>query len=486
MNGSFVQGRVQALARRGLTQETCQKWGYHVGRCDDTSVQIANYRAQNGNLVGQKLRFPDKSFKVRGELVGLYGQHIWKDGGRRVVVTEGEVDALSVSQAFENKWPVVSVPHGAASGKKYVAHSLDWLERYDEVVFMFEMDDAGRNAAAECAAMLSPGRAKIAEIPLKDPNDMLTANRSRELVQAVWNARSYRPDGIVTADELWEKITEEKNEDSKPYPYNDLNEKTHGLRRGELVTICAGSGIGKSLLCREVCYNLLKSGETVGYIALEESVRRTALGILGIHLSRPLHLEQKIDYDKLEEPFKEPVGHGNFYTYAHWGRCDSATLLAKVRYLCKGMGCDWIFLDHLSIVVSGFEGDDERRLIDNTMTRLRSLVEETNCGMILVSHLKRPHGAGHEEGAVTSLAHLRGSAAIAQLSDIVLGMERNQQAVEDANQTRLRVLKNRFSGETGLAGTLYFDNKTGRLHEKDSTVFPNGVDATNDNDAPPF
>ena len=346
-----------------------------------------------------------------------------------------------------------------------------WWERYDEVVFLFDMDDAGRQAAAECASLLTPGKAKLADIPLKDPNDMLVANRSKELVQAVWNARSYRPDGIVTAEELWEKITEEKDEESKPYPYASLNEKTHGLRRGELVTICAGSGIGKSLLCREVCYGLLQQEETVGYIALEESVRRTALGILGIHLSRPLHLETKLDYDKLEEPFKKTIGNGRFYTYDHWGSCDSDNLLAKVRYLCKGLGCNWIFLDHLSIVVSGFEGDDERRLIDNTMTKLRSLVEETNCGMVLVSHLKRPQGMGHEEGAVTSLAHLRGSAAIAQLSDVVIGMERNQQAVEDANQTRVRVLKNRFSGETGLAGTVYFNEDTGSLTESDSEPF---------------
>jgi twinkle protein len=308
---------------------------------------------------------------------------------------------------------------------------------------------------------------------------MLVANRSKEIVESTFNARDYRPDGIVGAEELWDKLTEEQNTQSIPYPYDNLNEKTHGLRRGELVTVCAGSGIGKSLLTREIAYHLLMQGETVGYIALEESVRRTALGILGLHVGQQLHLEENIDMSKLEEPFAQTIGNGNFYTYDHWGSCDSDNLLAKVRYLCKGMGCDWIFLDHLSIVVSGFDGDDERRLIDNTMTRLRSLVEETGCGMVVVSHLKRPTGVGHEEGATTSLAHLRGSAAIAQLSDIVIGMERNQQAEESANETRVRVLKNRFSGETGLATTLHFDTTTGRLNEQDSTMFT-GADATTD------
>ena len=99
------------------------------------------------------------------------------------------------------------------------------------------------------------------------------------------------------------------------------------------------------------------------------------------------------------------------------------------------------------------------------MTSLRSLVEEANIGMILVSHLKRPEGRGHEEGQTTSLAHLRGSHSIGQLSDGVIGCERNLQDEENSNVTKLRVLKNRFSGETGLACDVAFNPHSGRIHE---------------------
>jgi twinkle protein len=129
------------------------------------------------------------------------------------------------------------------------------------------------------------------------------------------------------------------------------------------------------------------------------------------------------------------------------------------------MDVEYVVLDHLSIVVSGLGDGDERRMIDNTMTKLRSLVEETKIGMILISHLKRPEGKGHEDGATTSLAQLRGSASIAQLSDMVIGLERNQQDPENANQTVVRVLKNRFSGETGVATALRYDTETGALNE---------------------
>jgi twinkle protein len=99
------------------------------------------------------------------------------------------------------------------------------------------------------------------------------------------------------------------------------------------------------------------------------------------------------------------------------------------------------------------------------MTYLRTLVEETGVGLFLVSHLRRPEGdKGHEQGAKTSLSQLRGSHSIAQLSDMVIGLERDQQG-KNPNVTTLRVLKNRFSGETGLAGYLEYDRDTGRLAE---------------------
>jgi twinkle protein len=148
----------------------------------------------------------------------------------------------------------------------------------------------------------------------------------------------------------------------------------------------------------------------------------------------------------------------------------------RIRYMVRGCGCQYIVLDHLSIVVSGLGDGDERRLIDNTMTKLRALVQELQVGMILVSHLKRPDGKGHEEGAATSLSQLRGSASIAQLSDIVLGMERNQQDPDSKNISNIRVLKNRFTGETGLASSLKYDKATGRMSEVDSSPIDSFAD----------
>lgn len=465
----LITGNVQPLQKRHLSQETCAKWDYQVGHYDNQTVHIANYRNQKGDVVAQKIRFADKSFKFIGnpKLVSLYGQWLWRDSGKMVVVTEGEIDALSVSQLQGHKWPVVSVPNGAQGAKKAIQRNLDWLEQFETVVFMFDNDKQGREAAAECALLLSPGKAKIASLTLKDANDMLVAGRGKEVIEAIWDAKTFRPDGIIQGSELWEKIIKTDDIESIPYPWLGLNTKTHGLRKGELVTFTAGSGIGKSLTCREIAYHLLQNKQTVGYIALEENIRRSALGLMGLHLNKPLHLNREgVSDEDLRLSFEATLGTGRVYFYDHFGSVDSENLVRRIRFMARGFDCDWIILDHLSIVVSGIGEGDERRLIDNTMTALRSMVEELGIGLILVSHLRRPEGnKGHEEGAQTSLSQLRGSAGIAQLSDMVIGLERNQQDKHRSNLTTVRVLKNRFSGETGVACFLEYNPDTGRLTE---------------------
>tara|TARA_R110002110_G_scaffold251513_1_gene467353 strand:- start:59 stop:484 length:426 start_codon:yes stop_codon:yes gene_type:complete len=134
------------------------------------------------------------------------------------------------------------------------------------------------------------------------------------------------------------------------------------------------------------------------------------------------------------------------------------------------------------MVSTTIEGD-ERRGIDAIMHRIRTLVEETGAGVILVSHLRRVDGnKGHENGIETGLSHLRGSQSIAQLSDCVISLERNQQSDDplEASTTRVRILKSRYTGDVGLATHLVFDNETGRLSEVDGDDISNSSDEEKD------
>lgn len=466
-NKSFVEFDIVPLAKRNLDTTTLNKFNYGVAEYNGRPVQVANYYNAEHQLVAQKLRYPDKSFQWIGEAKdsGLFGQQLWRDKGKKIIITEGEIDCLSVSKAQDNKWPVVSVKSGAQGAKKDIQKQLEWLENFEEVILMFDQDEVGMKAAVECAKLFSPNKAKICKLPLKDANEMLVAKQHKQLVDCIWSSKAYRPDGIISGQDLWDTIQKEDNYVSVEYPFPQLNVKTHGLRKSELVTITAGSGVGKSSFCRHVALHLLQNDYSVGYIALEETVKRSALGVMGIQLQKPLHLTREgVDQEQLKECFNQTVGSGNFYLYNHFGSTASDNLISKIRYLAKACNVDFVILDHLHIALSAVGEDmgDERKLIDYTVTKLRTLVEETGIGLILVSHLRRPEGnRGYEDGVAVSMNSLRGSASIGQLSDMIISMQRDLQA--DDNLTQLHILKNRFSGETGKACTLQYNLDTGCL-----------------------
>jgi twinkle protein len=272
----------------------------------------------------------------------------------------------------------------------------------------------------------------------------------------------------VNGNELWDEVSEPVVM-GVPYPWQGLNRLLFGLRPREIVTLSAGTGIGKSSVSAEIAFHLAqKLGHKIGYVALEEGTGRTGLRFMGLHANKPIHLPgYDLDPAEKKRVFEETLGTGRYFFYDSFGSLDTDNLLGKLSYLVKGLDCRFLVLDHLSIVVSGLDPDeDERRAIDRTMTRLRSFTEETGASLLLVSHLRRPDGKGHEEGAATSLSQLRGSAAIGQLSDAVIGLERDQQGDEDERlNTTLRVLKNRYAGLTGIATTLRWQPETGRLVE---------------------
>jgi twinkle protein len=360
---------------------------------------------------------------------------------------------------------MVSLPSGAAAARKSIQRALQWLQGYEEIVLFFDNDEAGRKAAEEAAGVLPPGKCKIARLEAyKDASDALQANDSEAIRRAIWDAKPYRPDGIVDGKSLLELVTTPSPPADHDYPFDGLQQKLHGIRYGELVTITAGSGIGKSSFCRELATNLLNKGERVGYLALEESNRRTALGLMSAAVGNSLHLGVH-DRATLTEAYNNTLAKWNLFLFDGFGSFDPDLIYNRIEYLAAGLDARVIFLDHLSILLSGLDGD-ERRMIDTTMTKLRSLVERTGVALFLVSHLRRTSSdQNHEEGARVTLGQLRGSAAIAQLSDGVIALERDQQSTSGGGDTTVRVLKNRYSGEVGIACHLKYDLSTCKFNE---------------------
>jgi twinkle protein len=479
-----VKGEAVRLAKRNLRAETCRKY-----KCfKDGELLRFYYQDRSGSVVGAKVKTLDKEFTWEGSNKDklLYGQWLWSNGGKgsdrfekKVIITEGELDAMSVHEVFPN-WPVVSLPNGARSARKSIQNQLEWLQEFEAVLLFFDNDEDGRNATEEAAAVLPTGKVKIVKIDpkYKDASDALQGSDSKAISSAIWNAEAWTPGGIVSGKDLLTLVTTPNPPCEYEYPWIGLNTKTHGIRYGELVTFTAGSGIGKSSICRELATHLLNSGANVGYLALEESNRRTAQGLMSVHEGKPFHIGEHSAED-LKKAYDNTLAKWNLFLFDGFGSYDPELIYKKIEYMALGLDTKIIFLDHLSILLSGLDGD-ERRMIDVTMTKLRSLVERTGITLFLVSHLKRTAGdQNHEEGARVTLGQLRGSAAIAQLSDTVIALERNQQD-ERGSGTTVRVLKNRLTGEVGPACILNYNLQTCRYREEDAGQLFEPFDSTSD------
>jgi twinkle protein len=463
----------KAIPQRSLSTSVVKKYGVVV---TDTHHAYPYYNDDGVEPIGFKIRrVADKHIYSVGEMSegNLFGQQRFGNHGQtRVVLVEGELDALSASAMFDDKVAVVSIK-GAASAGRDCKKAFQFLDGFKEVVVCFDADAAGQAAVAQVAEVFA-GKLRIMTLDPrdgKDASDYLVSGKKEEFTKLYWSAPLYVPDGVLSVDDMRTLLMKEEPDKLATWPWPELNAMTEGMRPTELVMMTAGSGLGKSSVLREAVMHIRQTSDVkIGCLFMEESPKRTIEGFMSIDLSTPLHLEGRaVQRDSKEywDSFDRVYGGDNLYvmdaSFDTGATVDA--VVSRVRFMAKALDCKVIILDHISILVSGGQHGDERKALDEIMTKLRTLTQDTGIVLLAVSHLKRPDGKGHEEGAVTSVAQLRGSASIAQLSDFVIGLERNGQAddPEERNTTHIRVLKNRHSGITGPAGALLYDPLTGRL-----------------------
>ena len=470
-------GEYRPLTKRGITEETCKKFGYFVAEYKGEAVQVAPYRNAEGQVVAQKIRTASKKFCTLGNFKDavLFGQHLWAAGGKRLVITEGEIDCMTVSQVQGNKWPVVSIPNGAQGAVSAIKKSLEWVCSFDEVVIMFDMDDPGQEAAVKVAELLPPGKAKIASLPAKDPNELLQEGKVQEILSAIWQARAYRPDGLVPIDELIDEI-EKPVEVGLPWWMPTLTKLTYGRRLGELYAFGAGTGVGKTdILTQQIAYDVKVLNQHVGVIFLEqrpvESGKRIAGKIDGVRYHVP---DAGWDKEQLKRTLESLKGKITFYD--SWGETEWEVVKAKIRYMAVSLGIKLIYLDHLTAMV---DTSNEKESLEQIMKEMAGLANELKIIIHFVSHLSTPEGKPHEEGGRVMIRHFKGSRAIGFWSYFMFGLERNQQAEneEERQTTIFRILKDRYTGQaTGHVILLGYDPETGLLYEKGTEAGDYGFD----------
>lgn len=473
------------LKDRGIVKVVANFYGLRVAKKSQEDKITHHYYpyTKNGEIVGFQERVVDtKRFQGIGYAkndIELQGQHLWANGGNKtLVITEGFLDTLAASQMLSGKlesdlrYPVVSLPNGA--NLKCVVNNLDWINSFDKVVLMLDQDEPGKKATREIANIIRPGHAYIAKFSEKDASDMLMKNKQEEFKQAYWNATKYSPSDIVTAADSREILSRDNEVPSIPYPgfAAELNMMEYGKRMGEITVFTSGTGMGKSQFLKEDLLSMMNDTDCkVGIVSLEESTRDTLLGLQSLYLNKRIHLpDVEVSQEEREESISwlENTCGDRLVLLDHQGASVSEELLDKIRYLIA-IGCDYIYIDHITIAVSG--ESDQNKAIDNFMEQLLKMAKRHQVWFGVVSHLRKTAGdkKSFESGGIPTDDDLKGSGAIKQIAFTIIALVRNKMSKTKSNETQIYVLKSRYTGRTGYAGSFAFDQKTGRLNavEKD-------------------
>jgi len=463
------------LKNRKISKAVCEFFGFKVGSNGDGKVDRHFYPNSAG---GYKIRYTkDKKFAATGDTSGIYGIDKFAPGGRRLVITTGELDMASVAEASLNRYGKI-YPVITAGSDQYTDRLLEhreWIRSFEEVVIMFDQDESGQKAQEKAIKIVGMDKAKVCVFTEKDPNALLLKQGWEALMSTIFNAQPYVPGGIMTRDALWNALVEYNSIESIPFPacLQGPQQKTKGKRYGEISLFISGTGSGKSTLLREDALNTLETTEDkIGWLAFEEGPAESARKFAGMALQRN-PANELLTLDDLKPGFDRVFGDDRVMVLDHQGSMSDESVIDKLEYMCLA-GCRHIYIDHITILVSeGVEGLHGNEAQDKIMNDLLRLVKRYPVWIGLVSHLRKTTNekgnTSFEQGRLPSLDDIKGSGSIKQISMDIIAFARNMTDEDEMvrNTIKMSVLKCRFTGLTGPVSGARYNFETGRLNPID-------------------
>jgi twinkle protein len=459
---------VRGFKSRGITRLVC---AFYKVTCKPEVGDITDHYYPY-SAGGYKHRTVEtKGFEWVGKSGGLFGRHLFNGDGKRVVITEGEIDALSVAQMWQDVhnriYPVVSISSAVAT-KDLIAERV-WLRSFDEVCLCFDMDEAGAEATLKATKIIGWDKVKVVRLPLKDANEVLVKLGFTELHRCILDAERVVPAGIVSGESIWTQMRELANVPTLTYPpcLAGLNIKLKGMRKGEISLFTSGTGAGKSTVMKEIVLHILATTTSnVGIVSLEESPAETGNVLSHMAINKNSN-ESAVSEDELREGFDAVFANDRVMLLDHAGAINDESIIDAITFMSLS-GCEYIIIDHITILISeGADGFTGNEAADRVMNSLLKFVKSNDVWLGVVSHLRKTQSSttSFEEGRMPTIDDIRGSGSIKQVSFDVIAFARNLVAEDLTEQCiiKMRVLKCRRTGLTGDVPGAIYDRDTGRL-----------------------
>lgn len=485
---------------RGLSDAVTSYFGVrHSFSEEDGSVIEQFYPCtQDGKLVGYKVREVPKDFKSigrTGATTECFMQFRFPRGGKYVILTEGEVDALSAYQMLKEynekrgtdyEVAVVSATTGAQSAKQ-IAHNYAFFDSFEQIIISYDGDEPGQKAIDSIVKVLPKAKVKIMKMKHKDANEYLQKGDQKAFISDFYNAKTYVPDGIVASNNLGDRMREELKIPKVPLPpfmHKLQKMMAGGIPLGRIINMGSASGTGKSTIIDEcVYYWIFNSPHMVGIVSLESDSGQYGIKILSRHISNKIELLESEDAlelleteevkEKEYELFNTAEGTPRFYLVEERdGGVDS--LKALIENMIISIGCRVVILDPLQDVLDSLPGEEQAQF----MAWQKGMVKSHKVSFVNVNHVRKS-GQGQKANSAGADLHeedFHGNSAIFKSGACNLLFMRDKEAEDpiERNTTKMKASKIRWTGLTGLAGEYYYDNPTHTMWDKDDWLRENG------------
>jgi len=458
------------LPKRGISERTCKFWGAGVNLVSDRI--ILQYKDSFGKNTWQKVRTSDRSWYTVGHKEShLYGQWLWEPNPQLgLVITEGEIDALSISEVQEDKWPVVSIPTGAQSAKQCLQTNLKWLQGFKHVTLAFDNDEAGMKATAECVELFQPGKVKVANWgTLKDANDVLMTPNGRSVIQnTLLRARTHMPEKIITVHDIKQRILEKPGL-GRSWPWPTMTDLTRGVRPQELTVLMGPQSVGKTTISLQCVHHMaFYHGVKCGIMSFEQSAEETYQVLAGMQINKNL-LDPATPWAPGDIEAALESMDNRVYTCDDLSPQSFTDIKNWIMYFAVALECEFLLIDNLSNIAVTFDRDEQRG-IQKAMVALFDLARILDTHILLMTHVTDHNKTSrtHEEGKPLKASDARGSDSIGQHCTAMFGAERN--AIHEdplvRNTLTMRCLKMRKVGSSrGRFFRLSYDATSGKLNE---------------------
>lgn len=482
---------------RSLTDSITAYFGVRHSFSEEDGTVLEQYYpcTQEGKLVGYKVREVPKDFKSigrTGATTECFMQFRFTRGGKYVILTEGEIDALSAYQMLKEyndkrgadfEIAVVSATTGANSSKQ-LAHNYKFFDSFDNIVVSYDNDAAGQKAVEQIVKVLPKGKVKIMQMKHKDANEYLQKGDQKAFIADFYNAKSYVPTGVLGSDGLYASIIEQAHLEKVPLPpFLKTLEKMigGGLVLGHIYNIAAMTSIGKTALVNEIIYHwIFNSPHKIGVVSMELNSGQYGETLLSRHMQKKLALvdqAEKIrilesDYAKAKakELFETQEGVPRFYLVED--RDGSVEQIQDtIEQMVISAGVKIIVIDVLQDLIEGMSNEDQALF----MKWCKSIIKSHNISFVLINHTRKK-GSTDSEDIKISESDVMGSSVITKSASVNILLARNKNAEDDIerNTTYVSCPKSRLTGLTGPAGKIYYENSTHTMYDFDEWMQENG------------